>query len=296
MSIISIPFTFSAGAVIIASQHNTNFSTIYSDYNGNIDNNNIVASAGIVYSKLSLSGGIINADINNSAAIAYSKLNLGTSIVNADISASAAIVDTKLAQITTASKISGTSITNLASLPSGAGVIPSANLPSGGISLVSATNVSAAIVSSSINITSGQTYFIQFNVQNLSSSDTIAVRFNGDTGSTYSYVNVINNTTGAATKLSATATSAIISGSAATIGASASTGYEGGFYIRQNGTSSQIYSIWGQGVYIDNSGLLTNNNFSGKWGNSVNVTSFTMLTIGGSTFDGNIYLYKLSLS
>jgi microcystin-dependent protein len=52
-----------------------------------------------------------------------------TNIVNADLNALAAIVDTKLAQITTASKVSGTAITGLASLPSGAGVIPDANLP-----------------------------------------------------------------------------------------------------------------------------------------------------------------------
>lgn len=60
MSIISIPFTFSAGAVIVASQHNSCFSTIFSDYNGNIDNTNIVNAAGIVASKLDLTspGGI----------------------------------------------------------------------------------------------------------------------------------------------------------------------------------------------------------------------------------------------
>lgn len=52
-------------------------------------------------------------------------------IVNADISASAAIADTKLAQITTAGKVSGAAITSLSSLPAGAGVIPSANLPGG---------------------------------------------------------------------------------------------------------------------------------------------------------------------
>lgn len=63
-------------------------------------------------------------------------------ITNADISASAGIVDTKLAQITTASKVHGTSITGLASLPAGAGVIPSANLPSLGSRITSdATNV-----------------------------------------------------------------------------------------------------------------------------------------------------------
>lgn len=53
-----------------------------------------------------------------------------SSIENADISNSAAIADSKLAQITTAAKVSGAAITLLTSLPSGAGVIPSANLPS----------------------------------------------------------------------------------------------------------------------------------------------------------------------
>lgn len=118
MAIINIPFTFSAGAVIIASQHNSNFSIIYSDYNGNIDNSNISASA----------------------AIAYSKLNLALSIVNADISTSAGIVDTKLATISTAGKVSGAALTSLSSTPSGAGVMPAANVfPAGMIVLWSGT-------------------------------------------------------------------------------------------------------------------------------------------------------------
>jgi hypothetical protein len=84
MSLIVIPNTFTVGAVIVASQHNANFSTIYSDYNGNITNDNI--------------------------------------------SGSAAIADTKLAQITTAGKLSGAAFTSLSSIPAGAGVIPVANL------------------------------------------------------------------------------------------------------------------------------------------------------------------------
>ena len=52
MALISVPFTFTVGSTIVASQHNLNFSTIYGDYNGNIDNTNIVASAAIVDSKL----------------------------------------------------------------------------------------------------------------------------------------------------------------------------------------------------------------------------------------------------
>lgn len=83
MSIISIPNTFTVGAVIVASQHNSNFSVIYGDYNGNIDNTNL--------------------------------------------SASASIADTKLAQVTTAGKVSGAALTSLASVPAGAGALPMAN-------------------------------------------------------------------------------------------------------------------------------------------------------------------------
>lgn len=97
MALISIPNTFTVGAVIVASQHNSNFSTIYSDYNGNVDNNNIAASA--------------------------------------------AIVDTKLAQISTASKVSGAALTSLSSVPSGAGQLPGVNggIPSGCILMWSGT-------------------------------------------------------------------------------------------------------------------------------------------------------------
>lgn len=52
MSIIIKPNSFSAGATIIASEHNSNFDVIYADYNGNIQNSNIAANAAIVDTKL----------------------------------------------------------------------------------------------------------------------------------------------------------------------------------------------------------------------------------------------------
>lgn len=87
MGLISKPFTFSLGATIIASEHNSDFDTIYTLVNGNIENTNI--------------------------------------------SGSAAITDTKLAQLTTAGKVSGAALTSLASIPSAAGVVPVANLGTG---------------------------------------------------------------------------------------------------------------------------------------------------------------------
>lgn len=119
MSLIVIPFTFSVGAVIVASQHNSNFSTIYSDYNGNI--------------------------------------------TDANIAASAAIADTKLAQITTAAKVSGAAFTALNLIPAGSGAVPSKNGGTGGdlsaaligaMPYFSATSVMSALAAGS----SGQVF------------------------------------------------------------------------------------------------------------------------------------------
>lgn len=83
MGLVSKSYTFSASATIVAAEHNTNFDTLYTLVNGNLNTANISPTAGIV--------------------------------------------DTQLAQITTASKVSGASFTALASIPSGAGDIPAAN-------------------------------------------------------------------------------------------------------------------------------------------------------------------------
>ena len=65
MSLISIQYVFSTGATIISSQHNTNFSVIYNDYNGNITDANIAANAGIEYTKLALSNSIKQSDLTS---------------------------------------------------------------------------------------------------------------------------------------------------------------------------------------------------------------------------------------
>lgn len=70
---------------------------------------------------------ILSAEHNENFDTVYNLVN--GNIENDNIKSSAAIADTKLAQITTASKVSGTSLTGLASTPAGAGSLPIANLP-----------------------------------------------------------------------------------------------------------------------------------------------------------------------
>ena len=52
MGVIIKLYTFAAGATILAAEHNDNFDKLYTLVNGNLDNNNISLTAGIVDSKL----------------------------------------------------------------------------------------------------------------------------------------------------------------------------------------------------------------------------------------------------
>jgi hypothetical protein len=55
MGLVTKTNTFSSGQIVQASDHNTNFDTLYTLVNGNIDNANVKSSAGIDESKLTFS-------------------------------------------------------------------------------------------------------------------------------------------------------------------------------------------------------------------------------------------------
>jgi len=76
MAIVSKPYTFTVGATIIAAEHNSNFDTIYNDYNGNITDANLSGSFSLddakigqitTYGKVT-GAAITNIDTLNSAA------------------------------------------------------------------------------------------------------------------------------------------------------------------------------------------------------------------------------------
>lgn len=90
-------FTYVANNTIDPAQNNTNENALYSYLQVGVD----------TYA----AGSITGAAVSSSASIPYVSLSLSGSIVNADISSSAAISDSKLAQITTASKVSTAALT-----------------------------------------------------------------------------------------------------------------------------------------------------------------------------------------
>jgi len=78
MGIIALPSFGSDPATITAAGLDGKVDPLATEFNGSIDNDNIKASAGIVYSKLNLATSVVNADISASAAIVASKLDLST--------------------------------------------------------------------------------------------------------------------------------------------------------------------------------------------------------------------------
>lgn len=300
MALISIPNTFSAGAVIVASQHNINFSTIYSDYNGNIDNSNIASAAAIAYTKLNLSGSIVNADINASAAIVASKLVLTSPGAIGTVAPAAGKFTTL--EATTTLKLgttnqgdviydNGTSLVRLPPGTAGQALITggaAANPAWGGVgmSFVSATAV-AASNTSNILITATKQYMVMASAT-YSSGNVTAIQFNADTGSTYKYL-FNGRTTGGALTGGATGTTTIQTGTAPANGSQVNML----FYIYpQSGTIVQCH---GHISYVDLAGsLLSFTDFAGYWDNSAAVTSFRLISQAGGTMTGNVYLYSIA--
>lgn len=72
MALVTKTFTFSAGAVIVASQHNTNFDTLYNLVNGTLNTANLDPSAAVAATQLNLAT-IAQTMSMSSAAINFAK-------------------------------------------------------------------------------------------------------------------------------------------------------------------------------------------------------------------------------
>lgn len=298
MSLITIPNTFSAGAVIIASQHNANFSTIYSDYNGNIDNNNIAPGAAIVYSKLNLAGGIVNADIASGAGIVASKLDLTSPGPIGSVAPNTGAFTTLKIGSTNQGDIfydNGTSVVRLPPGTSGQALLTqgaAANPIWGnatGIKFVSSTTITAATTSGNIAITAGKQYLVSI-VASVSTDSLFTFIFNADTAANYQYAYGGNGGSATIAQARATGQTAIKLG--ATAGTSGGDiefcGYLNITYPSNNVQApivvGKIMANWNTGGhgYID---------LYGFWRNAANPTSFAL--ISDNNYTGKVYLYEL---
>jgi hypothetical protein len=108
MALITKTYVFTAGTTIIASEHNTNLDTIYTEINGQLDNANIKALAAIAGSKItptftantSITGNLTLAAAGNKLLI---KEGVNASMGTALMSGGTALVSNTL--VTTSSRI-----------------------------------------------------------------------------------------------------------------------------------------------------------------------------------------------
>jgi len=82
MALIVKPNTFTAGATIVAAEHNSNFDTLYNLVNGSISNANVSGSAAIASTKLDLSA--ISQAIAMAAVLTMSKAFITTPVALSD--------------------------------------------------------------------------------------------------------------------------------------------------------------------------------------------------------------------
>lgn len=168
---------------------------------------------------------------------------------------------------------------------------------SAGSILISNTILSSVVTSGSIAVSDGNNYFVIVNITNLSSTDTLILRFNSDTSSNYKYY--LNGSNFAGTAITGNSNSnTAINISKGIVGSSVVEGYCGNFYIGTPVAGGKLYYVSGQAVYNDNTtsnqGIIS---FGGRWGNTTNITSFSIQTSGGSvTMSGNVALYKILTS
>lgn len=99
MALISKNYTFTAGNTIAASEHNSNFDTIYNDYNGNITNANLSNSAAIANSKLASPNAYFTICVTKSGQYTSSvdpiaTFQMFTSATLVEVSACARLLDT----------------------------------------------------------------------------------------------------------------------------------------------------------------------------------------------------------
>lgn len=126
MGLVAKNYTFSAGATIVAAEHNSNFDTLYTVVNGNLNTNNLLSSAGIVDTQL--------AQITTTGKVNLSAVQATSQATGDMVYASSATVLARLAGNTAATKkfLNQTGNGSASAAPSW-DAFSAADIPAGGV-------------------------------------------------------------------------------------------------------------------------------------------------------------------
>lgn len=177
----------------------------------------------------------------------------------------------------------------------GAGANPSWSNP-GALVLISNTPVTTASNTGDIAIIGTNFYEARGIIRNFSGDDTVVMRINNDTGSVYNSITrgfIFDGTPTASNSVGAGGTS-ITLGPADSASSAEQLAFTIRLYPQRN--DNTVFYIKGEITGQDSSANNYYKDISGTWSNAAAATSFRILTSGGATFSGNVYLYKYSLS
>jgi hypothetical protein len=307
MGIVSKDFTFSAGAVISATEHNTNFDTLYNVVNANLDNANIKTAAAIASSKLNLA--TIAQNVTFTGTLDFSSATITAQTTFADLVATTADINAGTVDATiggttpaagTFTTITGNTSLALATGATVTGIADEDDMSSdsdtllatqqsikayadslGGFTLTSATAVSTASNTGNITIAANKIYKVVFEFTITSSTAEWGLRFNSDSSSS-SY-----DGTGGTTEIDLTA------------GTTADPNDElvGEFIISTTKRNSRSAFVQGKTSFLETSGAWRFYDFAGRWLDNATITDFEIAQISGTgVITGNVYLYELALS
>jgi len=166
-----------------------------------------------------------------------------------------------------------------------------------GMTLVSNTAISGANNTGNIAITATRNYLIVMDFHTISANDTFILRFNNDTTASYSYAfNGYDSAANTITGSNNSTTGINIGPAAGAGGTNLSTRIGGNF--KYMGTAGTYVRVVGHAGMRKDTGAaeIVEVNWSGLWAGGTAPTSFRILTSGGATFSGNVYVYGLPTS
>lgn len=140
MGLISKPFTFSAGATIIAAQHNSNFDTVYNLVNGALDSTNLASNAAIADTQL--------AQITTAGKVSVAALTVGSQATGDIIYASSSSAWARLGIGTSSQILLGGTTPSWGAVPSGAFI--AANALSGSVIQTVSTETGAVATGTTV--------------------------------------------------------------------------------------------------------------------------------------------------
>lgn len=163
------------------------------------------------------------------------------------------------------------------------------------LKLLSVTTISAANNSGDITLEANKLYKVLINITNFAADDSLALRFNNNTGANYSDVRTGYNDSPAAIGASVSAATSLVL-SAVDTGAN-KTYFLGDFIVETTQIGTTNGKIFGKIMAPNSSGQVQVIDIAGYVANlGTDVTSFRILTTGSTNFTGKIYVYEMPLT